>query len=58
MKVDPWNGSYAQDGFLKARSMIAKARPGIGNLHLFSMEEGVLSDIGWVKIQDVVLTEA
>ncbi len=45
------------EAFRRARHQVATKHPGIGNLTLFKMEEGILSDLGWCKLRDAVVID-
>lgn len=48
VKIENEDGVPELNGFRQARSILAKANPGIGNLHFFAIEEGILN-VGWLK---------
>jgi len=55
--VDLEGAEQTNEAYRRARHQVAMKHRGIGNLHLFSCEKGVLTDIGWVKERDAVVTE-
>jgi len=57
--VDEKVGGQGQtlDAFRRARHLVATKNPGIGNLTLFAIERGYLTDVGWSKIRDAVVVE-